>query len=217
MKFAAVIFDVDGVLLDSLGPHLAICRDKSVEYGLDLAIPDAEQFKAMIRSGVAISPMEQCFLAVGFPPAEAKRATAEYDRDFMHDYAPKPFPDVSASLHALRRAGYRLGIVTANVRGNIEKSLGEDMKCFEPELCFTHDAMKDMTKADALEVIAQRLGAAPRDCVYVGDQPADFRAAQSAGFQFMGVTYGWGISAGDMGFRTFGSLAEVCEVLVGEG
>ena len=209
MSFAAIIFDVDGVLLDSLGSHLAICRDKSAKYGLGLTIPDTEQFKAMVRSGVTISPMEKCFLAVGFPPAEAKRATADYDRHFMRDYAPKPFPDVRASLHALRRAGYRLGIVTSNVRANIEKALGSDMECFEPVLCLTHDsdAMQNKSKADALRLIAERMPAAPHECVYIGDQPADFKAAQSAGFQFIGVTYGWGISASDTDFPTFNSLS----------
>ena len=31
-----VLFDVDGVLLDSLVPHLRICQDKSREYQLNL-------------------------------------------------------------------------------------------------------------------------------------------------------------------------------------
>ena len=37
--YSAVLFDVDGVLLDSLTPHLQICKDKNEEYGLGLTIP----------------------------------------------------------------------------------------------------------------------------------------------------------------------------------
>src|SRR5216684_8368777 len=115
-KLSAVIFDVDGVLLDSLGPHLQICADKNVEYGLGLSIPTPLAFKKMVRAGVKISPMKFFFQAVGFPSHYADLATAQYNDTFMRDYAPKPFPHVGDMLSKLTTSGLRLGIVTSNVR-----------------------------------------------------------------------------------------------------
>jgi hypothetical protein len=66
-----VLFDVDGVLLDSLVPHLRICQDKSREYQLNLRIPNPSEFRTMVRAGVKISPMKFMFMAVGFPEALA--------------------------------------------------------------------------------------------------------------------------------------------------
>ncbi|MGZ5267125.1 MAG: hypothetical protein ACXWCC_10055, partial [Caldimonas sp.] len=52
-----VFFDVDGVLLDSLPQHLAICSDKAREYGLRLSIPDVQGFRRLVAAGVKVSPM----------------------------------------------------------------------------------------------------------------------------------------------------------------
>src|SRR5438128_2154126 len=95
---SAVLFDVDGVLLDSLGPHLQICKDKSLEYGLGLSIPSADDFRKMVHEGVKISPMKVFFQAVGFPSAYAERAAEQYNKTFVRDYAIKPFPQVGRML-----------------------------------------------------------------------------------------------------------------------
>ena len=60
-----VIFDVDGVLVDSLAAHLQICRDKNDEYGLGLTIPDASSFRELVRRGTRISPMKNLFIEIG--------------------------------------------------------------------------------------------------------------------------------------------------------
>ena len=96
-----VLFDVDGVLLDSSTPHLQICRDKSREYRLDLSIPSEAEFRTMVKQGVVISPMVCLFKAVGFPDALAEKATDEYQQIFMRDYAPQPFADLETRLQRL--------------------------------------------------------------------------------------------------------------------
>jgi len=105
-KYSAVIFDVDGVLLDSLAPHLQICRDKNKEYGLGLSIPDADDFRNIVRKGVKISPMSYFFKAVGFPEKYAEMAFLQYKKVFTHDYAPKPFPRIDEVLSGLSSAGF---------------------------------------------------------------------------------------------------------------
>src|SRR5262245_27142364 len=105
----SVLYDVDGVLLDSLTSHLQICEDKSREYGLNLRIPSPAEFKKMVRSGVKISPMKYFFIAVGFPNDLAEKANDQYQRVFMRDYAPAIFPGVEESLRALHHSGMHLG------------------------------------------------------------------------------------------------------------
>ena len=94
----AVFFDVDGVLVDSLPQHLQICRDKSIEFGLDIRIPTVEEFRDLVRRGTKVSPMRYFFLAVGFPEDLAERAVADYDRDFVQRYRPRTFPGVERMM-----------------------------------------------------------------------------------------------------------------------
>ena len=197
-----VLFDVDGVLLDSSGPHLQICQDKSREYGLDLAIPTDAEFRAMVKRGVVISPMVCLFKAVGFPDHLAERATDEYQQIFMRKYAPQPFAGVHEMLADLHRSGLMLGLVTSNVRSNVEGPLAASMALFRDDCIFAKDSSPDFSKASAIEEAVRRCGVDKRETVYVGDQPADVQAAARAGVTFLGAAYGWGISSDEDGMRT---------------
>jgi N-acetyl-D-muramate 6-phosphate phosphatase len=215
-KLSSVIFDVDGVLLDSLRPHLQICKDKNREYDLGLSIPDPGDFKKMVRQGVKISPMKYFFEAVGFPNDYAEKAFAQYKENFMRDYAPKPFPQVGDMLSKLTLAGLRLGIVTSNVRSNVDAALGPSMRFFQPECILTKDDTATESKADTLLLAAKRLRVETIDTVYVGDQPADWRAAQAARMNFLGVSYGWGISEEDDEFPVVRNVMDIAEHILNE-
>lgn len=192
------LFDVDGVLLDSLTPHLKICEDKNKEYGLGLQIPTTTEFKRMVRSGVRISPMKFFFTAVGFPEQAAEKANAQYQEVFMKRYAPGPFPETHSVLSKLH-PWLQLGIVTSNVRRNVFGALGNSMDFFNPQCIYTKDE-QNLSKNDAIASALKELQLGPQDAIYVGDQPADWEAAKAIGVNFLGVAYGWGISEQDTEF-----------------
>ncbi|HTA23059.1 MAG TPA: HAD family hydrolase [Terriglobales bacterium] len=210
----AVLFDVDGVLLDSLTPHLKICEDKSREYGLNLKIPTPNQFKKMVRSGVKISPMKYFFIAVGFPNDLAEKANEQYQRVFMSDYAPTPFPGVHESLRALYDVGMHLGIVTSNVRRNVVAALGPSFHFFQPDCVYTKDDIDGVSKSEAIMRAMSHCRVDSRETIYVGDQPADFAAAQEASTGFLGVTYGWGISEEDTEFPIARSVCDISQYVL---
>jgi phosphoglycolate phosphatase-like HAD superfamily hydrolase len=210
-KLSSVIFDLDGVLLDSLTPHLRLCEDKNQEYGLGLKIPSASDFKVMVSQGVRISPMNYFFQAVGFPREYADQAFAQYKETFMQHYPPRPFPGIGEVLSKLKAAGLKLGIVTSNVRSNVDSALGPNMKFFHPECIFTNDDPVGNSKVDALRSAAKKLHVEISEIVYVGDQPADWKAANEAGANFLGVTYGWGICEDEREFPVVNSVIDITE------
>lgn len=211
----AIFFDVDGVLIDSLEAHLAVCRDKSREFGLNLDVPQAAQLRERVARGAVISPMKQMFRAVGFPEPLAERADRDYRREFAQRYPVKPFPGAKEMLAMLaRQLRLPMGIVTANTRAIVAAALGEALEVFREDLRFTVDDPRRLGKRDALLAGAQAAGVNPADCLYVGDQPKDYEAAQQAGMPFLGVTFGWGILPGDSRFATVDSIAELCDALL---
>jgi phosphoglycolate phosphatase len=208
-EIEAIFFDVDGVLLDSLEAHLQICRDKAREFGLKLRIPTVVEFRELVRHGAVISPMEEFFRTLGFPADLAKKADADYKDNFATRYPVYPFPGAQELLLRLARSGMPLGIVTSNRTRNIEASLGASIDVFDPRLRFTFDDGRNLSKAQALAAGAAALGIPVAATIYVGDQPKDFEAARAAGSQFLGVTFGWGISRADKQFPTVDSLREM--------
>ncbi len=208
-QFSVALFDVDGVLLDSLTPHLKICQDKSREYGLGLQIPSASQFKQMVRTGTRISPMNYFFLAVGFPEEFAAKAYLQYQETFMQAYAPAPFPGVHQTLKALHGAGIQMGIVTSNFLANVVTALGDSVEYFHPKCIYTKDSVAGESKSEAIASAMITLAASRAETIYIGDQPVDWRAATTAGVNFLGVTYGWGISEEDDDFPTVGDVSGI--------
>lgn len=205
-----VFLDVDGVLVDSLPQHLAICRDKAREFGLDLQIPDVPGFRRLVAQGVKVSPMFDFFLAVGFPAADARHAVEDYEREFMQSYRPPAFPGIDAMLGELAASGHKLGLVTANTEANVVPALGDAFRHFDASCIFYFDSFpKPRSKAWCLKEGARRLGASPGDCVFVGDQPADRSAAREAGFIFLGVNYGWGFPEGSSTNWMASSVADI--------
>jgi N-acetyl-D-muramate 6-phosphate phosphatase len=213
----SVIFDIDGVLLDSLTPHLKICEDKNREYGLGLKIPNVDEFKKMVRRGVKISPMNYFFLAVGFPENDARRAFVEYKKEFIESYNPAPFPCIEKTLDSLHRGNLVLGIVTSNLRTNIDKALGDYMNFFDQNYIYSLDNMVGESKKDALISLTEKIGLTPGEIIYVGDQMSDWQAAKSAGMNFLGVTYGWGISSEEKEFPTIDNVQGISKYISRSG
>lgn len=212
----AAFFDVDGVLIDSLPQHLQVCRDKAIEFGLEVRIPNVNEFRELIRQGTKVSPMRNFFLAVGFPEDLVKRAVADYEKEFMQRYRPKSFAEVDKMLATLRKAGLELGLVTSNTRANVVPALGNAMKYFDKRCLFFFDRYPEpKTKPWCLVEGARLLGVEPQESVYVGDQPGDAEAAADAGTRFLGVTYGWGISQSDRQYETAKNILEIPEKLIG--
>jgi phosphoglycolate phosphatase-like HAD superfamily hydrolase len=212
----AVFFDVDGVLLDSLPQHLAFCELKAKEYGLsDVRVPSLGVFKEMVSSGVRVSPMVNFFLAVGFPRPEADRAVREYERDFAQWFPPQQFAGIGEMLARLRDAGFSMGLVTSNVRRNVESGLNDVMDYFDARCLFYFD--RDAGQKDKRSYLlegAQVLDLRAESCTYVGDQPGDAAAAHAAGMHFLGVSYGWSFGMGGGGETVVDSVAEIADALI---
>jgi phosphoglycolate phosphatase len=213
-----VMFDVDGVLIDSLPQHLQICRDKAAEYRLKIDVPTVDEFRRMVSLGKKVSPMRDFFFAVGFPEENLDRAELDYKAEFMKRYSPPVFNGAHEMLHRLHELGLRLGLVTANIKDNVAPALGKSMKLFDERCLFFQDRyVVPPSKSWCLNEGARLLDANALNCVYVGDQPADARAAFDAGWQFLGVTYGWGIVSGETKFETASSIDEIPDKILAIG
>ena len=208
-RLRVALFDVDGVLLDSLTPHLKMCEDKSKEYGLGLRIPTPGEFKELARSDVPISPMKCFFMAVGFPEEFAERANLQYQAVFMKKYSPTTFPCVQSTLRVIHEAGLKMGIVTSNVRANVVEALGQSIRFFQPDCILSKDDMALASKHQAIGLALSKLQADPTEAIYIGDQLSDWEAAKQAGVHFLGAAYGWGISDKDTDFPIVRKVAEI--------
>ena len=104
------------------------------------------------------------------------------------------YPGVDELLVDLAAAGARLGIATSRRRPSAEALLAAlGLHEHLPLLVAMEDTPHHKPHAAPLLMAAERIGADPADCVYVGDAVVDLGAAHNAGMAGIGVTWGAGL------------------------
>jgi phosphoglycolate phosphatase len=189
MKKAALLFDLDGTLVDSV-PDLARTLSALVaEYGAAPFTP--AEVVPMVGDGVG--PLVARGLAArNLPPEEDGAQLARYLA--LYEAAPtlltSPYPGVPETLARLRDEGWPLGIVT-NKPERATRLVLEALALapFFPAVV-GGDTMP-WKKPDRRPVIAalEALGAA--EGVFIGDSENDVAAAQAAGLPCILLRYGY--------------------------
>jgi HAD superfamily hydrolase (TIGR01509 family) len=189
----AVIFDMDGVLIDSEPVHQIATDEVARRYGLPPVTP--EVFSRYFFGRTDYSGFLDYLTAVGRPDLsipELIEANAEaYARRFTAEV--EAFPDGLAALHAAFEHGYRLAIVSGarnseldavvtrfELAGLLETTVGgDDVPIGKP------DPAPYLTGA-------HKLGLAPAQCLVIEDAPAGVASAKAAGMRCLAVDrVGW--------------------------
>ena len=175
---AAVLFDLDGTLIDTWRLYLE-CYRRALEPHLGYAPADAEIAARRPSS-------ERQFLTGWLGEEKGAACHAEMRRLYGELYmtmSEGTYPGVPEMLTALRTAGMRLGIVTGKGREAWDVTrVYSDVGGFE--VVVTDDDVH-AAKPDpgGLLAAAEALGIAPEQAVYVGDSTVDMTAGRNAGMR----------------------------------
>ena len=184
----AVLFDLDGTLLDSIPAFLAITRQACVKLGWPQPQP------GYIREVMTLgrSPIEALLGPVDDHDARRSELTAASLSLWQDVFAGEVrlFNDTLAVLQRLAGDGYRLGIVTDSNHFVVSQLTGL-AGCPPIEVIITRDeAPARKPSPSGIELALRRLGLGPHAAVYVGDNPIDIQAAHGAGVRAFGITTG---------------------------
>lgn len=187
-SFRAVLFDLDGTLLDSIPAFLAITRRACAQLGWPQPQP------GYIREVMTLgrSPIEALLGPVDNHDALRRELTAASLGLWQQVFAgeARPFHDTLVVLQRLASDGYRLGIVTDSNHFVVSQLTGA-RGCPPIEVIITREeAPARKPSPSGIELALQRLRLPPEAAVYVGDNPIDIQAAHGAGVRAFGITTG---------------------------
>lgn len=215
----AVLFDLDGTLVDSAHDFIAVINRMRLDRGR------APMALAELRP--VVSKGARAMLGAGFPDVDEDQRNA-WVREFLDLYENGlglhggPFDGIEALLATLEAGGCPWGIVTNKPEYLARKLLpllGWESRC---AVLVGGDTLP-VRKPDPLPLFhaAKAIGVAAHECIYVGDDERDIMAARAAGMPSVVALWGYRLREDDpfawQGDALIHAPAELCEPVAWPG
>jgi len=192
-QLQAVVFDLDGTLIDS-APDITVAINRLLDrYGRPHI--SVAQVRGMVGDGAPVL-LRRVFAASGAPldPEEAPEIYATF-LDFYESQSASPdsiFPGVLETLDILLARGLLLGLCTNKPeRVTIEVLDQLDLARFFRAVAGGDTLPVRKPDGGHVSWVVERLGAAPGTAVMVGDNHNDVAAARGAGIPVIACSYGY--------------------------
>jgi HAD superfamily hydrolase (TIGR01509 family) len=182
MGIAAVVFDMDGVLIDS-EPIWEQVRHEYVVLKGGRWQPDSQK-KMMGMSTVEWSS----YLADGLGVAEPADEVAAAVIDLMADRYAHHVPLLPGAVDAVRRCAgsWKLGLASSSPATLIDLVLAKSgLLDYFTAVLSTEEVGRGKPAPDVYLTVAQRLGVEPNDCTAVEDSTNGLRSAHNAGMRLI--------------------------------
>jgi HAD superfamily hydrolase (TIGR01509 family) len=201
----AIIFDIDGVLIDSNDLWYELCKGLYRKIGggylpKRVFLPNAGDIYSLLRLSRSNLSM-----------AEYNRIRyAHFDRNyFRHFRLIRKMPGTGALLRALSSRGFELAAATNTPKKYSEETLRRmGLLGYFSAVAYADEVRHFKPNPDMLLLAMRRLGVGKGEVVYVGDTRTDREAAKRAGIYFIGLK-----TAGDRMVRKLESLLKMLKIV----
>ncbi len=189
MRLKAVLFDLDGTLIDTAADFHLLLNQMRQEFGLPGL--DFQTVRPWVSEGSAY------ILRHGLADLEPEPATLEQlTRLFLDRYADAPaqrsqlFPGFTQLLEQLEKFDLPWGIVT-NKRRRFCDPLLSALNIHADCCICPDDVLHTKPDPEGLCLAAQKLGVQAQNCLYVGDHRRDIEAGRNANMRTAAACWGY--------------------------
>jgi len=186
----AVLFDLDGTLLDTAPDLAGTINDMRHQRGLP-AMPLSELTpmcsfggRGMLGKGLGLRADDEAYRTAYEAFIELYRARMTRDT--------RPFAGMRELLRDIVASGCQWGVIT-NKMESLAIPLMAHMAFDPAPACVIGGDSAGVAKPDPAPMFlaCERIGVDPARCVYVGDSDRDIAAGRAAGMATVGVAYGY--------------------------
>jgi len=177
----AMVFDMDGVVLDSPPLHLHTWQRTLAPLGIELTAADHYPLEGL-PTEVTAQRLTERFHGQACSGEEARRLAGIKRALFRDMFEPTLVQGILPLLHDLRGRGYRLALVTGSARSVIDESLAPTGALEFFEAVITGDEVeRGKPHPEPYRTAAARLGFSPSQCLAIENAPLGISSAKSAG------------------------------------
>ncbi|QDT63343.1 HAD family hydrolase [Calycomorphotria hydatis] len=179
----AVIFDKDGVLVDSYGPHLESYKMLAAQAGGTFS---DEAFAKWFGRTFRETMLSPDWPEKNLTDEEIERKDREKEELYRRLVAEKfpAMPGAVELIESLHNAGFRLGLGSAGPRGNVDMAVREmGLDRWINVTVSSNDVARTKPDPEVYLKVAKTLGVEPKDCVVIEDSIHGVTAAKAAGMK----------------------------------
>ncbi|HVD96672.1 MAG TPA: HAD family phosphatase [Cytophagaceae bacterium] len=187
MKFSAIIFDMDGVLVDNNDFHYRSFEVFCKKYKLTLT---PEIYNTFI-TGRTNEMILKYFFGENITPSEVEQLTYEKEALYRELYKPyiKPAPGLANFLETSFEKGIKFAVASNGPIENIDFVLDEtNIRSYFSVIVNASMVKQGKPAPDIYLKAAEMLGKDTKDCVVFEDSPTGIRAALAAHIKVIGLT-----------------------------
>ncbi|MBB3132234.1 pyrophosphatase PpaX [Paenibacillus rhizosphaerae] len=181
-----VLWDLDGTIQDS--ESLA---KEGTRYGFKEVLgrePTEDEFAQLVGRPVPVVYKEW------FDDVLAKQILDTGTHYYQERAEQIPcYSGIPELLKELKQRGYRMGVVSSKRRFHVVNELkSKALDILFDVIIAQEDTLQHKPHPDPLLLAASRLKCSPENCVYIGDQPSDIKAADAAQMRSIAALWGEG-------------------------
>jgi beta-phosphoglucomutase len=178
----AILFDMDGVLVDSMSYHMQSWKQLLENAGITIT----ERFIYEHEGAMGLDIIQNLFNKTGLA-VDGERIMEIYDqqnRIFREEYLAKVnlYPETLPMIDGFQKRGLRLGLVTSS-RMNLVEQIWEDHQVRNrfDTIVTADDVKRFKPNPDPYLKALEKLQQEPENCLVVENAPAGIQSAKAAG------------------------------------
>ena len=192
MIFKAVIFDLDGTLLDSL-QDLAETLN-TVLSSHDLPVHELDEYRLLVGYGMQELVRKAVPEKLNSDKALIDTLLGEMKEKYSRTWKnnTRPYPGIAELLDWLAKTGLKRGILSNKPDEFTKLCVETLLSSWQFDLVMGHhEGIRHKPDPEGALLIAAEFGCSPEEILYIGDSSVDMQTAKAAGMFPLGVLWGF--------------------------
>lgn len=189
MKYKAVIFDMDGTILNTLEDLKNATNYSLRQFGM----PERSLEEVRMFVGNGIRKLVERAVPAGTPKekiAQVFDVFLEYYEIHSADNT-SPYPGILELVEKLKKSGIKTAVSTNKADVPAQELGREYFNGIFDLIVGQQDGLKVKPAPDSVNKILSILDIQKKDAIYIGDSDVDVQTAKNSGLDFIGVSWGF--------------------------